>query len=46
VLVDVGVPMGPVIASIHDKRAALQETIKAMVPDVEVRRLGRRRRRS
>ena len=46
VLVDVGVPMGPVIASIHDKRAALQETIKAMAPDVEVRRLGRRRRRS
>ncbi|MGA8759856.1 MAG: NAD-binding protein [Stellaceae bacterium] len=46
VLVDVGVPMGPVIASIHDKRAALQETIKAMAPDVVVRRLGRRRRRS
>jgi hypothetical protein len=34
--------MGPVIASIHDKRAALQEMIKAMAPDVEVRQLGRR----
>jgi monovalent cation:H+ antiporter-2, CPA2 family len=45
VLVDVGVPMGPVIASIHDKRAALQATIKAMAPDAEVRTLGRRRLR-
>jgi CPA2 family monovalent cation:H+ antiporter-2 len=45
VLVDVGVPMGPVIASIHDKRATLQATIKAMAPDAEVRTLGRRRLR-
>jgi CPA2 family monovalent cation:H+ antiporter-2 len=45
VLVGVGVPMGPVIASIHDKRAALQATIKAMAPDAEVRTLGRRRLR-
>jgi CPA2 family monovalent cation:H+ antiporter-2 len=45
VLVDVGVPMGRVIASIHDKRAALQATIKAMAPDAEVRTLGRRRLR-
>lgn len=29
VLVDLGVPMGPVIASIHEKRAALRDEIKA-----------------
>jgi len=45
VLVDVGVPMGPVIASIHEKRAALQDAIKAMAPEAEVRMLGRRRLR-
>src|SRR5215467_1191472 len=45
VLVDVGVPMGPVIASIHEKRAALQAEIKAMAPQAEVRMLGRRRLR-
>jgi K+:H+ antiporter len=45
VLVDVGVPMGPVIASIHEKRAALQAGIKAMAPEAEVRALGRRRLR-
>jgi CPA2 family monovalent cation:H+ antiporter-2 len=45
VLVDVGVPMGPVIASIHDKRAALQAGIKAMAPEAVVRMLGRRRLR-
>ena len=45
VLVDVGVPMGPVIASIHEKRAALQAGIKAMAPKAEVRMLGRRRLR-
>jgi monovalent cation:H+ antiporter-2, CPA2 family len=43
VLVDLGIPMGPVIASIHDKRDALQAAIKAMAPDAEVRMLGRRR---
>jgi monovalent cation:H+ antiporter-2, CPA2 family len=42
VLVDVGVPMGPVIASIHEKRAALQTGIKAMAPEAEVI-AGRRR---
>ncbi|MBV8118672.1 MAG: cation:proton antiporter, partial [Alphaproteobacteria bacterium] len=42
VLVDVGVPIGPVIASIHEKRASLQAIIKAMAPDAEVRALGRR----
>ena len=45
VLVDVGVPMGPVIASIHERRDALQASIKAMAPEAEVRVLGRRRMR-
>lgn len=45
VLVDVGVPMGPVIASIHEERDALQATIKAMAPNAEVRALGRTRLR-
>ncbi len=45
-LVDVGIPMGPVIASIHEQRAALQADIKAMVsPHVEIRPLGGRRLR-
>jgi CPA2 family monovalent cation:H+ antiporter-2 len=45
-LVDVGIAMGPVIASIHEKRAALQAEIKAMVPaNVAIRPLGRRRLR-
>ena len=45
VLVDVGVAMGPVIASIHEKRAALQAAIKGLAPEAEVRTLGRRRLR-
>jgi len=45
VLVDVGVAMGPVIASIHEKRAELQAAIKAMAPGAAVRSLGRRRLR-
>jgi CPA2 family monovalent cation:H+ antiporter-2 len=45
VLVDIGVPMGPVIASIHDRRDALQVSIKAIAPEAEVRVLGRRRMR-
>jgi CPA2 family monovalent cation:H+ antiporter-2 len=32
VLVDLGVPMGPVIASIHEKRAQLRGQIKADLP--------------
>jgi CPA2 family monovalent cation:H+ antiporter-2 len=44
-LVDLGVPMGPVIASIHEQRAAFQAEIRAMAPRVEVRPLGRRRLR-
>jgi CPA2 family monovalent cation:H+ antiporter-2 len=45
VLVDMGIAMGPVIASIHEKRAELQAAIKAMAPDAAVRTLGRRRLR-
>jgi monovalent cation:H+ antiporter-2, CPA2 family len=45
VLVDLGVAMGPVIASIHEKRAQMQAAIRAMAPDAEVRTLGRRRLR-
>ncbi|MBV9247736.1 MAG: cation:proton antiporter [Acetobacteraceae bacterium] len=45
VLIDLGVPMGPVIASIHEKRSELQAGIKAMAPGAEPRELGRRRLR-
>ena len=46
VLVDVGIAMGPVIASIHEKREALRADIRAMAPShVEIRPLGRRRLR-
>jgi len=45
VLVDLGVPIGPVIASIHDKRANLQAAIKAMAPEAQIRALGRARLR-
>jgi CPA2 family monovalent cation:H+ antiporter-2 len=45
VLVDLGVPMGPVIASIHEKRASLQGEIRAKAPGAAVRPLGGRRLR-
>ena len=45
VLVDLGVAMGPVIASIHEQRAAFQAAIRAMAPEAVVRTLGRRRLR-
>ncbi len=45
VLVDVGVPMGPVIASIHEKRAEIQAQIRRLAPSAEVRPLRRRRLR-
>jgi CPA2 family monovalent cation:H+ antiporter-2 len=45
VLVDLGVPMGPVIATIHEKRAEIQAQIKAMAPEAAIRPLGRRRLR-
>ena len=44
-LIDIGIPAGPVIASIHEQRATVQSRIKAMAPDAEVRRLGARRLR-
>jgi CPA2 family monovalent cation:H+ antiporter-2 len=45
VLIDLGVPMGPVIATIHEKRAEIQAQIKAIAPEAEIRPLGRRRLR-
>ena len=46
VLVDIGVAMGPVIASIHEKRDQLRAKIKAEAEMEEApRRLGRRRTR-
>jgi CPA2 family monovalent cation:H+ antiporter-2 len=45
VLIDLGVPMGPVIATIHEKRAEIQAQIKAVAPEAEIRPLGRRRLR-
>lgn len=46
VLVDLGVAMGPILVSIHEKRAEFQDRIRAMTPDgVEVRDFGHRRLR-
>jgi len=46
VLVDIGVPMGPVIASIHEKRAELRESILTLAPELVVApKMGRRRLR-
>jgi CPA2 family monovalent cation:H+ antiporter-2 len=44
-LVDLGVAMGPVIASIHEKRDELRAQIKAAAEMEETPRLGRRRAR-
>ena len=44
-LVDLGVAMGPVIASIHEKRDELRAEIKAEAELEEAPRLGRRRAR-
>jgi monovalent cation:H+ antiporter-2, CPA2 family len=44
-LVDLGVAMGPVIASIHEKRDELRAEIKAEADLEEAPRLGRRRAR-
>ena len=43
VLVDLGIPMGPVLVSIHEKRAEFQAEIKAAVPGALVRALGQTR---
>jgi len=45
VLVDIGIAMGPVIASIHQKRTELQAEIRAMAPGTDGRSLSRRRLR-
>ena len=45
VLVDLGVAMGPVIASIHEKRDALRSEIRTEAAMEEQPRLGRRRLR-
>jgi CPA2 family monovalent cation:H+ antiporter-2 len=44
-LVDLGVAMGPVIASIHEKRAELRAAIMAEAELEEMPRMGRRRMR-
>jgi monovalent cation:H+ antiporter-2, CPA2 family len=44
VLVDVGLPMGPIIASIHEKRDELRAEIKAEAELEGAPRLGRRSR--
>jgi CPA2 family monovalent cation:H+ antiporter-2 len=45
VLVDIGVAMGPVIASIHEKRSELRAEIMEQGELAEEPRLGRRRLR-
>ena len=46
VLVDLGVAMGPILVSIHEKRAEFHDGIRAMAPDdVEIRDFGRSRLR-
>ncbi|MGE3143281.1 MAG: NAD-binding protein, partial [Hyphomonadaceae bacterium] len=41
-LVDIGVPMGPVIASIHDRRAQFRAEMQQLAPEAEVRPMRRR----
>lgn len=41
-LVDIGVPMGPVLASIHERRAEFRSEIQAMAPGATVRQTRRR----
>jgi CPA2 family monovalent cation:H+ antiporter-2 len=43
VLVDLGIPMGPVIATIHEKREQIRVEIRSMAPAAAIRELGRRR---
>jgi CPA2 family monovalent cation:H+ antiporter-2 len=42
-LVDIGVATGPVIASIHDRRARFRQEIQALAPSAEVKLAPRRR---
>jgi CPA2 family monovalent cation:H+ antiporter-2 len=43
VLVDLGVPMGRVIVSIHEQRAEFQDEIRARAPEARIRPLGQHR---
>ena len=43
VLADPGVAMGPVIATIHEKRDEIQKLTRTMAPGSKVRPIGRRR---
>ena len=43
VLVNVGIPIGPVIASIHEKREEIQTAIKRLAPEAKLRPLGGQR---
>ena len=45
VLVDLGVPMGPVLVSIHEQRARFQAEIRRMAPDATIRARPRSRLR-
>jgi CPA2 family monovalent cation:H+ antiporter-2 len=45
VLVDLGVPMGPVLVSIHEQRARFQADIRRMAPDATIRTRARKRLR-
>lgn len=40
VLVGIGIPMGPVIVSIHAKREELQDKIRQLAPEAKLRPLG------
>ena len=46
VLVDLGVPMGPVLVSIHEERARAQADIRRMAPDIAIRPRPRSRLRA
>ncbi len=45
VLIDLGVPMGPVLVSIHEERARFQADIRRMAPDATIRSRPRKRLR-
>lgn len=45
VLIDIGIAMGPIIVSIHEKRAEMQDGIRALAPTASTRVLGGQRLR-
>ena len=45
VLIDVGIAMGPIIVSIHEKRAEMQDGIRSLAPTASSRVLGGQRLR-